>query len=76
MPHDMDCEIYRVVDASGGSMMDGHKYAIDRMVQVGVAPVTWSQVLLVQRTRWSASFRRHHGGWRCLILGSGVGLES
>ena len=49
MPHDMDCEIFRVVDASGGSTMDGYKYAIDRMVQVGVVPTTWSQVLLVTR---------------------------
>src|SRR6476659_8379597 len=40
---DTDYEIYMVVDASGGTSVDAHKYAIDRMVQVGVVPVTWQQ---------------------------------
>mgnify|MGYP000556077270 CR=1 FL=1 len=31
-----DYEIYMVVDASGGTSEDAHKYAMDRMVQAGV----------------------------------------
>ncbi len=34
-------EIYMVADASGGTSADAHKYAMDRMVQAGVVPVTW-----------------------------------
>src|SRR5690606_15674245 len=41
-----DYEIYMVADASGGTSMDAHKFAMDRMVQAGVIPVTWQQVLL------------------------------
>lgn len=45
--HDVpDYEIYMVADASGGTSSDAHKYAMDRMVQAGVIPVTWQQVLL------------------------------
>ena len=44
--HDTDYEIYMVADASGGTSADAHKYAMDRMVQAGVVPVTWQQVLL------------------------------
>ena len=40
-------EIYMAADASGGTSLDAHKYAMDRMVQAGVVPVTWQQVLLV-----------------------------
>lgn len=50
---DTDYEIYMVVDASGGTSVDAHKYAIDRMVQVGVVPVTWLQVLLEWQRDWA-----------------------
>lgn len=43
---DADYQIYMVVDASGGTSVDAHKYAIDRMVQAGIVPVTWQQVIL------------------------------
>ncbi len=36
-----DYEIYMVVDASGGTSEDAHKYAMDRMIQAGVVPVTY-----------------------------------
>lgn len=38
--------IYMVADASGGTSVDAQKYAMDRMVQAGVVPVTWQKVLL------------------------------
>lgn len=46
-------EIYMVADASGGTSIDAHKYAMDRMVQVGVIPVTWQQVLLEWQRDWA-----------------------
>ncbi|MTH79142.1 hydrolase [Paracoccus aestuariivivens] len=51
--NDTDYEIYMVADASGGTSADAHKYAMDRMVQVGVIPVTWQQVLLEWQRDWA-----------------------
>ncbi|KUJ81384.1 hydrolase [Ruegeria profundi] len=50
---DTDYEIYMVADASGGTSVDAHKYAMDRMVQAGVIPVTWQQVLLEWQRDWA-----------------------
>ena len=41
-------------DASGGHLAEAHKHAMDRMVQVGVVPVTWQQVLLERQPRLGA----------------------
>jgi nicotinamidase-related amidase len=46
-------EIYMVADASGGTSVDAHKYSMDRMVQAGVVPVTWQQVLLEWQRNWA-----------------------
>jgi nicotinamidase-related amidase len=46
-------EIYLVADASGGTSVEAHKFAIDRMVQAGVVPVTWQQVLLEWQRDWA-----------------------
>ncbi len=51
--HDTDYQIYMVADASGGTSADAHKYAMDRMVQAGVVPVTWQQVLLEWQRDWA-----------------------
>ncbi len=51
--NDTDYEIYMVSDASGGTSVDAHKYAMDRMVQAGVVPVTWQQVLLEWQRDWA-----------------------
>ncbi|MFV1851131.1 MAG: hydrolase [Thalassospira sp.] len=48
-----DYEIYMVADASGGTSVDAHNYAMDRMVQAGVVPVTWQQVLLEWQRDWA-----------------------
>lgn len=48
-------EIYLVADASGGTSVEAHKFAIDRMVQAGVVPVTWQQVLLEWQRDWARS---------------------
>ena len=70
-------EIYMVADASGGTSADAHKYAMDRMVQAGVIPVTWQQVLLEWQRDWArrdtydavmAIVREHSGAY-------GVGVD-
>jgi nicotinamidase-related amidase len=50
---DTDYEIYMVGDASGGTSVEAHGYAMDRMAQVGVVPVTWQQVLLEWQRDWA-----------------------
>jgi len=50
-------EIYMVEDASGGTSKAGHDYAMQRMIQVGVVPVTWQQVLLEWQRDWA---RKEH----------------
>ena len=69
---DTDYEIYMVADASGGTSVDAHNYAMDRMVQAGIVPVTWQQVLLEWQRDWArretyaavmAIVREHSGAY-------------
>ena len=46
-------EIYMVADASGGTSKEAHDYSMQRMVQAGVVPVTWQQVLLEWQRDWA-----------------------
>jgi nicotinamidase-related amidase len=46
-------EIYMVADASGGTSVDAHRYAMDRMIQAGVVPMTWQPVLLEWQRDWA-----------------------
>ncbi|MEL6979587.1 MAG: hydrolase [Pseudomonadota bacterium] len=46
-------EIYMVADASGGTSKDAHDYSMQRMVQAGVVPMTWQQVLLEWQRDWA-----------------------
>lgn len=48
-----DYEIYMVEDASGGTSKDGHDYAMKRIIQAGVVPVTWQQVMLEWQRDWA-----------------------
>ncbi|GAB4200248.1 MAG: hydrolase [Wenzhouxiangellaceae bacterium] len=48
-----DYEIYMVADASGGTTKEAHDYAMQRMIQAGVIPVTWQQVLLEWQRDWA-----------------------
>ncbi|WP_261543200.1 hydrolase [Burkholderia multivorans] len=65
-------EIYMVADASGGTSKDAHDYAMQRMIQAGVVPVTWQQVLLEWQRDWARRetyeavmdiVREHSGGY-------------
>jgi len=46
-------EIYMASDASGGTTKEAHDMAMLRMVQAGVVPVTWQQVLLEWQRDWA-----------------------
>jgi nicotinamidase-related amidase len=46
-------EIYMVADASGGTTKEAHDYAMQRMVQAGVVPMTTIQVLLEWQRDWA-----------------------
>jgi nicotinamidase-related amidase len=67
-----DYEIYMVTDASGGTSKEAHEYAIQRMIQAGVVPVTWQQVMLEWQRDWArretydavmAIVREHSGAY-------------
>ncbi|MGU7772651.1 hydrolase [Burkholderia sp. MR1-5-21] len=46
-------EIYMVADASGGTSKEAHDFAMQRMIQAGIVPVTWQQVLLEWQRDWA-----------------------
>jgi len=46
-------EVFMVTDASGGTTKEAHDMAIQRLIQAGVAPVTWLQVLLEFQRDWA-----------------------
>ena len=65
-------EIYMVADASGGTSKEAHDYSMQRMIQAGVVPMTWQQVLLEWQRDWArketydaviAIVREHSGGY-------------
>ena len=67
-----DYEIYMVADASGGTSLEAHNYAMTRMIQAGVVPMTWQQVLLEWQRDWArketyndtiAIVREHSGAY-------------
>jgi len=46
-------EVYVVVDACGGTSVAAHEAAVQRMIQAGVVPVTWLQVMLELQRDWA-----------------------
>jgi len=66
-----------VTDASGGVTVEAHETSIQRMVQAGVVPMTWLQVLLEWQRDWARqetydavlAVAREHGG----AYGLGIG---
>ncbi|WP_114800863.1 hydrolase [Moraxella canis] len=50
---DTDYDIYMVADASGGTSVEAHDYAMQRMIQAGIIPVTWQQVMLEWQRDWA-----------------------
>ncbi|MBO6755134.1 MAG: hydrolase [Roseibium sp.] len=46
-------DIYMVEDASGGTSKNAHDMAMHRMIQAGVVPMTWQQILLEWQRDWA-----------------------
>jgi nicotinamidase-related amidase len=46
-------DVYAVTDASGGVSVEAHDMAVRRMVQAGVAPVTWINVFGEWQRDWA-----------------------
>lgn len=46
-------QIFMVADASGGTSKDAHDYSMQRMIQAGVVPMTWQQVMLEWQRDWA-----------------------
>ena len=46
-------DVYAVTDASGATTLEAHEMAIQRMIQAGVVPVTWVQVLCELQRDWA-----------------------
>lgn len=46
-------EIFMVADASGGTSQEAHDYSMQRMIQAGVVPMTWQQVMLEWQRDWA-----------------------
>lgn len=46
-------EIYVVEDACGGTTDIAHRASMDRMMQAGVVPLTWQQLLLEWQRDWA-----------------------
>lgn len=46
-------EVYIVTDASGGTTLEAHNTAIQRMIQVGAVPVTWVQFMCELQRDWA-----------------------
>lgn len=70
-------EVYAVVDASGASTTEAHKTAIKRMMQAGVIPVTWLQVMCELQRDWARKetyaavmklIKEHAGAYGCGVF--------
>lgn len=46
-------EVYAVTDASGGTSVEAHEVAIQRMVQAGITPITWGAVIGELQRDWA-----------------------
>ena len=71
-------EIYMVADASGGTSKEAHDYSMQRMIQAGVVPVTWQQVLLEWQRDWARkeTYDAVHGGRAASTLAAyGMGVD-
>lgn len=63
-------EIYIVTDASGGTTLEAHTMAVQRMVQAGAVPMTWMQTMLEWQRDWArvetydaiTGIAKEHGG--------------
>ena len=70
-------DVYVALDACGGATPEAHEMAVQRMVQAGVKPLTWMQIMLEWQRDWSnkdtyegvMAIVKDHGG------AYGIGVE-
>ena len=63
-------EVYAVTDASGATTLEAHNMAMQRMIQVGVVPITWVQFFCELQRDWARQetyqavmdLAKEHGG--------------
>jgi len=48
-----DYEVYPIVDAVGGTSVEAHRAALDRVIQAGARPTCWVQILCELQRDWS-----------------------
>ncbi len=46
-------EVYIVTDASGGTSIEAHERAVQRLLQAGAIPMTWQQTMLEWQRDWA-----------------------
>jgi nicotinamidase-related amidase len=46
-------EVYPIVDAVGGTSVESHRAALERIIQAGARPTSWVQVLCELQRDWS-----------------------
>jgi nicotinamidase-related amidase len=46
-------EVYPVVDAVGGTSLEAHRAALERIIQAGAQPVTWTSLLCELQRDWA-----------------------
>ena len=46
-------EVYPVVDAVGGTSLEAHRAALDRITQAGAKPVSWAQLICELQRDWN-----------------------
>lgn len=46
-------EVYPVVDAVGGTSLEAHRAALERVVQAGAKPISWVQLLCELQRDWN-----------------------
>lgn len=61
-------EVYPVVDAVGGTSVEAHRAALERVVQAGARPVSWVQLICELQRDWNrvktvAPFKQILFGW-------------
>jgi len=45
--------VYPVVDAVGGTSLEAHRAALERVVQAGAKPISWVQLLCELQRDWN-----------------------
>jgi nicotinamidase-related amidase len=55
-------EVYPIVDAVGGTSLEAHRAALERVVQAGAQPTSWVQVLCELQRDWAREETAGHFG--------------